>query len=140
MKEQLQIPLSHHSYDVHRRQFWTQIFLPLALAIVLIIVVAVLLSISALGGTGDSAIWAAISTIWLVIPAMLFGFIFLATLVGLVYLLARALDVLPDYTLQAHYYVNRAASAIMNFSDTLTKPFIFLDSVGASLKAIFRKF
>jgi len=137
MKEPIQIPPSHYSYEVHRRQFWLQIFLPVILAILVIIVVAVLLSISALTGTGDSTRWAAISTIWLLIPTMIFAFFLLAILAGLVFLLSRALDVLPSYAFQAQYYVNRAATAIKGFSDKATKPFIFLDSVGAGLKAMF---
>jgi uncharacterized membrane protein YhaH (DUF805 family) len=137
MKEQLQIPESHYSYTVHRRQFWWQIFLPVSLAIVLIIVVAALLSISALNGSGDSVRWAAISTIWLLIPVMFFGLLLLAALVGIVYLLARTLGATPRYFSLALYYINRASSAIKNFSSSAARPFIFIDSLGASLKAIF---
>ena len=140
MKEHIQISPRHYSYDVNRRQFWLQILLPMALAILLIMVVAILVSIAAMDGTGNSVRWAAVSTIWLVIPALLFGFLFLATLVGLVALMVRALDVLPAYSLQLQYYVNYAASKIMEFSDMAAKPVIFINSLGASLKAIFRKF
>jgi uncharacterized membrane protein len=137
MKEQIQIPQSHYSYNVHRRQFWLQIFLPVILAVLLIIVVAVLTSLSAFSGNGDSTRWAAISTLWLVIPAMIFGLLLLATLAGLIYLLARTLDILPTYSSQAQYYVNRAVSSVKHFSDAATKPVIFLNSLGASMKAIF---
>ena len=137
MKEHLQVPESHYSYNVHRRQFWWQIFLPISLAIVLIIVVAVLLSISAFNGSGDSVRWAAISTMWLLIPVMFFGLLLLALLVGLVYLLARMLDIVPHYSSLALYYVNRAASQIKGVSSAAAKPFIFIDSLGASLKEIF---
>jgi len=137
MKEQTQISQSHYSYTEHRRQFWWQILLPIILAVVLIVVVAVLMSIATLNGTGDSARWAAISTIWLLIPVMFFGLLLLAILVGLVYLLARTLHVAPPYFSLALTYVNRAASAIKNFSNAVVKPFIFLDSLGASLKAVF---
>jgi uncharacterized membrane protein len=137
MKEHVQLPPKHYSYTEHRRQFWLQIFLPIILAVLLVIVVAILTSISALGGNGDSTRWAAISTIWLVIPVMVFGLLFLAVVGGLVYLLARTLQVLPPYTSNAQYYVNRAASEIKRFSDMATKPVLFLEGLKASLKAIF---
>ena len=137
MKEPNPIPQSHYSYNVHRRQFWLQIFLPIILTILIIIAVAVLTSISALSGTGDSSRWAAISTIWLVIPAMMFGLLLLAILAGLVYLLARSLDVIPSYASLAQYHVNRVASSIKRFSDAATKPVIFLNCLGAGMKAIF---
>jgi uncharacterized membrane protein len=137
MKERVQIPQDHYSYTEHRRQFWLQIFLPIILAVILIIAVATVTGIAAFGVNGDSPRWAAISTIWLVIPVMFFGLLFLAILGGLVYLLARGLQVLPPYTSTAQYYVNRAASEIKRFSNMATRPVLFVEGLKASLKAIF---
>ena len=132
-----QLPGNRLSYQNHRRQFWLQIFLPMILAILLIIVVAVIMGMAAFGANDRSPIWAAISTIWLVIPIMAFGLIFFALLAGLVYLLARGLQVIPPYTSKAQYYVNRGASEAKRFSDMATKPVLFLEGITASLKAIF---
>lgn len=132
-----QLSGNHPSYQNHRRQFWLQIFLPMLLAVLLIIAVAILTGLAAFGENGDSPRWAAISTIWLVIPVMIFGLLFLVLLAGLVYLLARALKVMPPYSSKAQYYVNRAASEIKRFSDMAAKPVLFLEGIIASLKAIF---
>jgi len=132
-----QLSGNHPSYQNHRRQFWLQIFLPMILAILLIIALAVITGVAAFGGNGDSPRWAAISTIWLVIPVMIFGLLFLAILVGMAYLLARALKVIPPYTSQAQYYVDRAASETRRFSDMATRPVLFLEGIAASLKAFF---
>ena len=132
-----QLPGNHLSYQNHRRQFWLQIFLPMILAILLIIVVAVIMGMAAFSANDRSSIWAAISTIWLVIPIMAFGLIFFALLAGLVYLLARGLQVIPPYTSKAQYYVNRGASEAKRFSDMATRPVLFLEGITASLKAIF---
>ena len=127
----------HPSYQNHRRQFWTQIFLPMILTVVLIIAMAVITGIAAFGANDNSSIWAAISTIWLVIPVMFFGLIFLVLVAGLVYLLARTLQVLPPFTSKAQYYVNRGASETKRFSDMATKPVLFLEGIKASLNAFF---
>lgn len=132
-----QIPGNHPSYQNHRRQFWLQIFLPMILAILIIIALAVITGVTAFGGNGDSPRWAAISTIWLLIPVMIFGLLLFVILAGMVYLLARALQVLPPYTSEAQYYVNRGASETKRFSDMATKPVLFLEGITASLKAIF---
>ena len=132
-----QLPGIHLSYQNHRRQFWLQIFLPIILAVLLIIALAVITGLAAFGGSGDSSRWAAISTIWLVIPVMIFGLLFLAILTGMVYLLARALQLIPPYTSKAHYYVNRGASESKRFSDLATEPVLLFEGVKASLKAIF---
>jgi len=128
---------NHTSYKNHQRQFWIQIFLPMILAILLVIAVAIAAGWAAFGGNGDSPRWAAISTIWLVIPVMVFSLIFLIILIGLVYLLARTLKISPPYTAKAQYYVNRATSAVKRFSDMATKPVLFLEGTKASLKAFF---
>ena len=130
---------NHASYKNHQRQFWIQIFLPMILAILLIIAVAVAAGWAAFGGNGDSPRWAAISTIWLVFPVMVFSLIFLIILIGLVYLLAQTLKISPPYTAKAQYYVNRATSAVKRFSEMVTKPVLFLEGTKASLKAFFER-
>jgi len=125
------------SYQTHRRQFWTQIFLPIILAVLLIIAVAVITGVAAFGANDNSPVWAAISTIWLVIPVMFFGLIFLIVLTGLVYLLARTLQILPPYTSKAQYYVNRGSSEAKRYSDMAAEPVLFIEGIIARLKAFF---
>jgi FtsH-binding integral membrane protein len=132
-----QFSKNHPSYQNHRRQFWTQIFLPMILTVVLIIAMAVITGIAAFGANDNSPIWAAISTIWLVIPVMFFGLLFLVLVAGLVYLLARTLQVLPPYTSKAQYYVNRGASETKRFSDMAARPVLYIEGIIASIKAIF---
>ena len=132
-----QLSGNHPSYKNHRRQFWIQIFLPILLTVLLFIAVAVLTGTAAFGENGDSPRWAAVSTIWLIIPVMIFGLIFFAILAGFIYLLAQALKVMPPYSSQAQYYVNRAASEIKRFSDMAAKPVLFLEGITACLKAFF---
>ena len=135
-----QTSVNHLSYKKHRKQFWLQIFLPLLLVILLIVTVAVLMSLSAFGGSGDSPRWAAISTIWLVIPVMLFGVLVLAALVGLVYLMARALQGIPPYTSLGQHYANLVTDKAKQISDMAVKPVLFLQGITASMKAFLGKY
>lgn len=137
MKEPIQIPKNHNSYEKHRRQFWVQIFIPILVVILVIIAVAVFTSLAAFGGASDSPRWAAISTIWLVIPVMFFGLVFLILLVGLAYGMARLLNLLPPYTAKAQYYANRATDGAKHVSDMAVKPVMFINGIIASIQAIF---
>lgn len=83
--------------------------------------------------------WAAISTIWLIIPMMIFGLIFLAVLVGLIYLLARALDFVPPYTAKSQYHVNRGSDLAKRYSNIAVRPILFIEGITASLKTLFGK-
>ena len=130
-----QLTGNHPSYQNHRRQFWAQIFLPLILAVIIVIAVAVLTGIAAFGSNGDAPRWAAISTIWLVIPVMAFGLLFFVILAGLVYLLTQALKTLPPYTSKAQYYVKRGASEIKRYSDKTAEPVLFIEGIKASIRA-----
>lgn len=127
----------HESYQRHRRQLATQIILPMVLAALLFVVFVVLINLATFGGNGDVARWAAISTIWIVIPIMIASLIFLAVLVGLIYLLARLLGITPVYTNKAQIFVQRLGSRIQDAADASVKPVLFLDSIGASIRRLF---
>ena len=131
------IPLHvHESYQRHRRQLALQIILPVVLFAILIVALIVLVNIATFRDGGDVGRWAAISTIWIVIPIMIAGFIFLALLTGIIYLLKRLLQITPLYTGQAQDLVHKIAIRIRRAADASVKPVIFLDSIGAMIKRL----
>jgi hypothetical protein len=126
----------HESYRRHRRQRISQIILPMVLAALLFIAMIVLINIATFRDNGDVARWAAISTMWILIPIFIMGFVFLALLVGLIYLFARLLGIAPVYTGKAQDFVHKLAIRIRLAADALVKPVIFLDGIGATVKAL----
>ncbi len=126
----------HESYKRHRKQLTGQIILPVVFAALVCIASIVLVNIATFRDNGDVARWAAVSTIWIVIPIMVTSLIFLAVLVGLVYLLGKLLHITPTYTGKAQGFVHKLAIRIRLVADKLVKPVIFLDSVGASLNRL----
>jgi hypothetical protein len=132
MKAVLPKPV-HESYKRHRKQLTGQIILPMVLAALLCIASIVLVNIATFRDNGDVARWAAISTLWIVIPIIITSLIFLAILVGLVYLLGRLLNITPTYTGLAQDFVHKLMIRIRLVADKLVKPVIFWDSVGAGI-------
>lgn len=126
----------HASYQRHRKQRISQILLPIVLAALLFIVMVVFINIATFSYSGDVGRWAAISTIWLSIPVCIMGLVFLALLVGLVYLLGRLLGIAPTYTIQAQNFVHKLAIRIRLMADKIVKPIISLNSFGASVKTL----
>ncbi|HEY5731818.1 MAG TPA: hypothetical protein VIS72_17360 [Anaerolineales bacterium] len=127
----------HESYKNHRKQLMWQIILPIVLTLVLCIAVVVLINIATFRDGGDVARWAAISTIWIVVPIMIGLLIFLGLLGGLVYLMMELLNITPKYTSMAQDYVHKAAGYIKRGTEMIVKPIFFLDGLGASIKAFF---
>jgi hypothetical protein len=132
MKAELHQPV-HESYLRHRKQRNSQIILPMVLAALVFIAVVVMLILATANGTGDVGRWAAISTMWIAIPTCIMGFVFLALLGGLIYLLGRLLGIAPTYTGRAQDFVNQLAVRIRRIADASAKPIISLNSYGASI-------
>jgi hypothetical protein len=136
MKAQLPKPV-HESYLKHRRQVVWQVILPVALTSLLILALIVLVNVATFNQGGDVARWAAVSTIWIVIPIMIGMVLFFALLVGLVYLMKRLLDVTPTYTGMAQDYVHKAAAHIQRAADAAVRPIFFLEEIRASIRRFF---
>jgi hypothetical protein len=135
MKEALPKPV-HESYRRHRRQLISQIILPVILTAILFIALVFLVNVATFRDNGDVGRWAAISTMWIVIPIIVASLIFLVLLVGMIYLLARLLGIAPTYTSQAQDFIQRLGIRIRQAADVPVKPVMFLDGVSASIKAL----
>jgi uncharacterized membrane protein len=129
----------HYSYQLHRKQRTTHIILPMVISTLVLIGVIVLISLATFNSNGDVGRWAAISTIWIVIPILLAGLIVLAILIGLIYLMARALSALPHYTGIAQDYVQIAQSYIIRGANMAVKPVIALEGFIENVKAFFER-
>ena len=134
MKTKMYFTQDHLSYQLHRRQVWEQILLPILLTVILIIAIIVLTSIATFRDNGDVARWAAISTIWLVIPVMLAGLILLAILFAVIFLFAKVLGVIPPYSYQAQKYVYRIEGYVRRGTEMLVKPALLVDVIKSHIK------
>jgi len=135
MKAVLPKPV-HESYKRHRKQLTSQIILPVVIAALLFVALIVLINVATFRDSGDVARWAAISTIWIVIPIMVASLIFLLVLGGLVYLMKRLLNITPTYTGLAQDFVHKLAIRIRLAADAVVKPVIFVDGIGASINKL----
>lgn len=129
-------PPVHESYKRHRRQLASQIILPMVLTTLLFVGMIVLISLATFRGGGDVGRWAAISTIWIVVPIMIAALILIVLLTGLVYLLKRLIQITPTYTGRLQDFIHKIAVYIKRAADTTAKPVFFLDGIGASIKRL----
>ena len=138
MKAKLPHP-EHYSYINHRKQRLVQVILPVVLSVLLLVGMIVWVSLATFNSGGDVGRWAAISTIWIVIPVLLASLIFLVILGGLVYLMALALGALPHYTGLAQDYVYKAQAYIVRAADMAVKPIIAFGGTLESIRAFFER-
>lgn len=129
-------PPVHESYKRYRKELAWQIILPVVLSAILIVGLIVLVNVATFRDNGDVGRWAAISTIWIVIPVMVAGLIFFIILGGIVYLLKYLLNIAPIYTGQAQDFVHKIAGYIKRMADATVKPVFFVDGIGASINRL----
>ena len=136
-KARLPSPAEHPSYQKHRRELWTKILIPMLVAVAMIVAVATLTGVATFRDNGDAGRWAAISTIWIVIPVMAAGLLLLLVFIAILYGMARLLALIPTYTGQAQKIVWRIEGAIKRGADMAVKPVLALEGITATIKRLF---
>lgn len=136
-KAQLPSPAEHPSYQKHRRELWRQILLPVITAALAFIAVVVLVTVTTFWREGDVARWAAISTIWIVIPVIIVTIIFLALLGAMIVGMAQLLKWIPPYSGLAQRYVWRAQGYIQRGADIVARPVLGLEGILATIRSFF---
>ncbi|HEY2980026.1 MAG TPA: hypothetical protein VGJ22_02500 [Anaerolineales bacterium] len=133
MKVNLPHP-QHASYLAHRRQVIWQVILPMVLAVLLLIGFALWISFATFRGGADVGRWAAISTIWIVLPVLLAGLIVLVLLLGINYLVMRLRQITPTYTGLAQDYVFRGAAVVKRVTKAAVEPIFLIDRLVGNMK------
>jgi hypothetical protein len=139
LAERLKTAPAHYSYLKHRKQVMQKIILPVVLSALVLVGIVVWVSYATFYQGGDVGRWAAISTIWVIIPMLLGGLVVLAILLGLIYGMNRLLNALPYYTGIAQDYIFIARGYIIRGADMLVKPIVALDGWLQSMKAFFER-
>lgn len=137
--EKARLPASaeHPSYQRHRRELWRKILAPLLISVAVILAIAVWTGIATFRDNGEVGRWAAISTIWIVIPIMCAGVVVFAIFGGLIYGMARLLNVIPPYTAYVQRLVWRAQGYIKRGADMVVKPIFGVEGILATIRRLF---
>jgi hypothetical protein len=123
----------------HKRQFIWQILLPMILVVLLGLTAGGFVIAASMTGTGQSRVWADVSTIWLIAPMLIFALLFVVLLGALIYGIAKLLKVTPRYTGKAQFYVALAAAGTRKVADGATKPVVWIRQIEAAIKSFFNK-
>ncbi|MGB8212315.1 MAG: hypothetical protein WCE68_02040 [Anaerolineales bacterium] len=126
-------PLPSPTVRAHKRQFVWQILVPF------LVVAALLLAAAGLAAAGASApAWRDVSIIWLIIPMLIFALFLLALLVGLIYGIAKLLQITPRYTAKAQDFFVLISTWARRIADGIAQPVLWVRQAGAMLEAIFK--
>jgi len=139
LAERLKTPPAHYSYLKHRKQVMQKIILPVVLSALVLVGIVVWVSIATFSLGGDVGRWAAISTIWVIIPMLMGGLVVFAILGGLIYGMSRLLNALPYYTGIAQDYIFIARGYIIRAADMAVKPILAVNGWLETMKTFFER-
>jgi hypothetical protein len=128
-------PEDHPTLLAHRHQFAWHILVPFLIMAGLIITGAVLV---VRGGSTVTGVWADISLIWLLVPAIFIALVLLVISITIIYGMAKLLHVIPTFTGKAQGLFSMLSAGSRKLADGATKPFIWFRQAGAAIKSILR--
>jgi len=121
----------------HRREVLWQVTVPLFIGCALILALCILVIFGS--ATGEHGRWAGISLVWLILPTMLFAFIFLILLVGLIVLVTMLFNRLPSFARQVQDFFLLVKYQVAQLDDRLVEPFLRAQSKKSSADALGRR-
>ena len=134
MKKNMNTSPKTASYQAHKRDFIWQILVPMIVVLILVVIASVF---TAMRPPGTASLWADISTIWLLIPLLIFALITLVILGGIIYGMAKLLSITPVYTQKLYVLIRLLTKKIEDMADASAKPIFFVEELSASIKSIF---
>ena len=126
-------PPNPETRAAHKKEFGTQVVLPLALFLLFFVAAAWALIYFEVG---NIARWSQVATIILVIFWMVVGILALSILVALVFLVSRLLQLLPMYTRIAQDGIETIKHQIETGADITVKPVIKIQTFLAVIDAL----
>jgi hypothetical protein len=133
---QNQSPAERPTIRAHKRQFAWQILVPFLVMAGLVVAGSVLV---VTGGETQNRVWADISMIWLIAPALLFALALLVLLVTIIYGMVKLLQIIPVYSGKAQGVFTLLSAGARKLADGVAQPFVWLRQAGAVISSIFKR-
>ena len=125
---------------MHRKQTFWQIWVPMGLSILAILFLAVLAAISAGGPAGPTVTkWSHLSAVYMLIPALIVGFLLLTILALIIYGMAKLLNILPVYTRMVQNFFRQAEAFVRKWSDKSSEPVLAFKSWWAGFETAMKR-
>jgi hypothetical protein len=120
-------------HGAHRRDTRLQIYLPLVIAILLVLAGVVVIVIYGLRVEATLRRWADVSLIWVIIPALFIGLIFMIVVIGVLYAATHVVGVVPGYGRLLQGYFLQAQAKVLQLTNALVEPLLRLRSAWAAI-------
>jgi hypothetical protein len=121
----------------HRREVLWQITIPVVVGALVLLLLAFLAAFQT--SMDQASIWADISLIWMIVPALIAVLIFFLFLAASIYLAVRLIGVLPGYFFMAHGWLLLAGDRLRQAEGKMVEPVLRARSFTARLEMLKRQ-
>jgi len=124
------------SLERHQREKIWQILVPLIFVVLLILSAAVIVVLTATRSSAGGPVsqWADTSAIWLILPVTMFAFVGILVLIGIIYGVAKLIDILPPYAHLVQGYAGLIEAKVKLVTRKIVTPIIAVESKKAGVK------
>lgn len=130
------LPADSPSVHHHKRQVVWQILIPFFVMLALIVTAAVLIVTAEVS---QARLWADVSIIWLLAPALFFVLVGIVISAGLIYVIGRLTRAIPRYTSRAQAMTASISRGVHHLADSVTKPILWFQQAGAAVRSLLKK-
>jgi hypothetical protein len=119
-----------------RRHVRLQVYLPLALGVIILLGLGIWVI---LAGFGTTSVWADVGLVLIIIPTFVIGILIFVVLIGVTYGLFRLIGILPDPIDKVYLTVEQIKEGATQGADLAVKPMLAVLKAGAALKAVWKE-
>ncbi|MBI9048646.1 MAG: hypothetical protein JEZ00_04465 [Anaerolineaceae bacterium] len=129
-------PIKRPSTLKHNKQSFWQIFFPMIIFILIILALCILIVMNASSDTGQNQHFANISTMYLLIPPLLFTLPIIGILIALIYFISKIFPYITKYGALIQEKLAMVREMLTKGMDTVSQPFISLPAYYSSAKTL----
>lgn len=123
----------------HRRQMTWQVWVPLGASILIFLGLAGLVVAGALTKSDQIERWGSLSAVWIILPVLFVGLIFLPILVACIFGMSKLLVKMPDWMLKLLMGVVQIGQVTRHAADSSTRPVMTVNEVQARVETLWKK-
>ena len=120
----------------HRRQMIWQVWVPLSASILIVLGLIGMTIAGALLKSNQVERWGNLSTVWVILPVLFVGLIFLAIIIACVYGMSKLLIRMPGWMLKLQMGVVHIGQIIRRAADISTRPVMTVNGVQARMETV----
>lgn len=123
----------------HRKQMIWQVWVPLGASLLIVLTLMVLTVVGAFQKSDQIERWGNLSAVWVIIPVLLVGFIFIAITLGCVFGMSKLLAKMHGWMLNLQLFALRVALVTRKFANAIVQPVMKTNTTGTRVKTLWKK-